>query len=248
MEESKKKSIVYSLLFMIGLLSCSTNVSENKNDEKSTASNILVDRIDTCCLMLLFPSYSKVDLVCGTMPSMNDNSVLMCAEACFTKRCLIEFDHYNVAGDHVSNGVRYHGYKCERNTGAFVYYDSSWKFLYKDYSSEMNIAASKGGSAFAQEMIIHKGEKVETIRKGSDRNQFRALCEINNKLCIAESRFVMTFGQFKQSLIDINATEALYLDMGNGWNYAWYRTNADSITILHSKSHDYCTNWITFYK
>ena len=52
----------------------------------------------------------------------------------------------------------------------------------------------------------------------------------------------------KYSLVNIGVSEAIYLDMGTGWNYAWYRINDETIVGLHPKVHDYCTNWITFYK
>lgn len=103
-------------------------------------------------------------------------------------------------------------------------------------------------AAFAQEIIIHRGKAVNTTRKDANRNQFRALCQIKSHLCIAESKAVTTFGDFKHALLQAGATEALYLDMGPGWNHAWYRLTPDSTIVLHPKTHPYCTNWITFYR
>ena len=91
----------------------------------------------------------------------------------------------------------------------------------------MNIAADNHGAAFAQEMIIHEGKIVETTRSNSNRNQFRALCQIDNRLCVIESANVLSFGDYKAKLNEIKVQEALYLDMGAGWNHAWYRTNVD---------------------
>lgn len=242
------KLVIYINLIAM-LVSCNISHSDKIYVcEEEKLPETLVERIDSCNLLLLFPSFNSIDLICETMPSANDSSVILCAEACFTGQCLKEFNHFNIAGDHVSKGIRYHGYKCKRNTGAFVYYNNQWKFLLEDYDSELDKAADNAGAAFAQEMIIHNGLLVNTIRKDSNKNQFRALCEIDGKLCIVESKIVMSFGTFKQKLIDINVSEALYLDMGGGRNHAWYRTNADSITVLHPKTHNYCTNWITFFK
>lgn len=208
----------------------------------------MVERIDTCRLMLLFPNYSRIDLICKDMPSSKDTSVILCAEACFTGQCLKEFDHLNIAGDHVSAGHRYHGYRCNRNTGAFVWHGNKWEFLYKEYSKTMDEASKMGGAAFAQEMIIYHGKLVASIRKDSNKNQFRALCEIDGRLCIAESDSVINYGEYKSNLLKCGTREALYLDMGGGWNHAWYRISNDSVKVLHPKPHDYCTNWITFYK
>lgn len=94
----------------------------------------------------------------------------------------------------MNRGTRYKGTGCRRNTGAFVYYGGKWKFLYKDYSKEFDISARNGGMGFCQEMMIHKGERIKTIRKDSNKNEFRALCELNGKLRIIDSRGALTFG------------------------------------------------------
>ena len=181
------------------------------------------------------------------MPSKSDTSVILFAEAAYTGELLKEFKHTNVAGDHVSQGKRYKGYKCKRNTGAFVYYGEKWDFCYKDYSKAMDVAAENGGAAFAQEMMIYKGKMVEIARKDSNKNQFRALCNHDGRLCIVETKGKIPFGDFKKKLLALGISDALYLDMGAGWNYAWYRDRG-KIVELHPKVHDYCTNWITFYK
>lgn len=198
-------------------------------------------------VLLIYPHFTKIDLVCASMPSPNDPSVILVAEAAYTGECLTEFKHANIAGDHVSNGVRYRGYRCKRNTGAFVYYNNHWKFLYEQYSHELDSAAYYKGAAFAQELIMLNGELLPTPRKDGSRNIFRALCEESGRLCIAESDSITTFANFKKSLKNANITNAIYLDMGDGWNHAWYRTGNDIIE-LHPKKHTYCTNWITFYK
>ena len=46
---------------------------------------------------------------------------------------------------------------------------------------------------------------------------------------------------------------ALYLDMGRGWNYAWYRDKDGKVKDIFPESklapsYKYRTNWITFYK
>jgi hypothetical protein len=181
------------------------------------------------------------------MPTQEDESVIFVAEAAYTHALLNEFRHSNIEGDHVSGGVRYKGHSCESNTGAFVYYNGTWKFCYDNYSYELDLAAENGGAGFGQEMIIYNGEIKQTARKDGQKNQFRALCEIGGRLCIADSNSVVTFGDFKQLLKAQNATNAIYLDMGDGWNHSWYRTN-EGVVELHPKTHNYCTNWITFYK
>ena len=210
--------------------------------------NALVERIDTCNLTILYPHFNKIDLACGEMPEEKDTTVIMCAAACYTGNCLDTFMHNNIAGDHVSGGIRYKGYRSKRNTGAFIYYGGKWDFVYNNYSRALDEAAKNGGMAFAQEMMIHNGKIMPTVRKDNNRNQFRSLCQIGDRLCIIESNEIVRFGDFKKALLQQGVTEALYTDMGPGWNHAWYRYRTDSVVELHPKVHDYCTNWITFYQ
>ena len=232
------------------LLSCNegkTSVQDDSADSCVCVAEQLVERIDTNGLVVLYPHYGSIDLVCDSMPSKKDDRVILFAEAAFTGQCLKVFDHFNVAGDHVSGGKRYKGYRCKRNTGAFVFYDNKWKFCHLNYSHELDVAAKHGGAAFAQELIIFKGKAVKTVRKDGNRNQFRALCEQDGRLCIVESHGVIPFGDFRQRLLDLGVTHALYLDMGAGWTHAWYR-DGNRIVELHPKHHSYCTNWITFFR
>ena len=226
------------LLSCLVMLSCCSTPSGDRADFR---------RKDTLGLIVLYPKYSSIDLVCGMMPSKNDTNIILIAEAAYTGELLEEFTHINIAGDHVSSGKLHKGYTCERNTGAFVYYNNEWKFCYKEYSEAMNIAAQNDGCAFGQELIIHDGKLVETARKDENLNQFRALCEHNDSLCIIESCDIIPFGDFKKKLLAYGISDAIYLDMGPGWNHAWYRDKG-KIVELHPKVHNYCTNWITFYK
>lgn len=94
----------------------------------------------------------------------------------------------------------------------------------------------------------------------SNRNIYRALCEKNGQLCIIESNKVMTYEQFVSYLKAYKVQHALYLGMGRGWNYAWYRNDEGKVrerfpeskkATTESKkatSFKYRTNWITFYK
>lgn len=246
-----KITIVLFVSILVGGCTCNNNEKVdlvdldtiNNSYSTKTYNSVKTDN----GLKFIFPNFVKVDLVCGTMPSKNDSSVILVAEAAYTGQCLNEFKHANIAGDHVSDGKRYRGYRCHRNTGAFVYYKNRWKFCYKNYSHELDSAAMYGGTAFAQELIIKDKKLLETPRKDSSKNIFRALCELSDNLCIVEADSIITFGDFKTKLVEAQVENAIYLDMGSGWNHAWYRTS-DSIIELHPKTHNYCTNWITFYE
>lgn len=227
------------------------NIGNNETLEAETVlekgEKCYVERIDTNGLTILYPQFKTIDLVCGTEPEKSDTSVILFAEAAYTGQLLKDFKHLNIAGYHVSSGEKHEGYKCTSNTGAFVFYNGNWKFLYQNYSYELDSAANNGGAAFAQELMIFNGEVKPTKRSDTNKNVFRALCEHRGRLCIVESRHAVSFGEFKQKLLNYGISNAIYLDMGNGWNYAWYR-DGDKIIELHPKTHNYCTNWITFFK
>ena len=52
----------------------------------------------------------RIDLACGQIPDTTDEQVIFCAAAAFTGKCLDYFEHTNILGQHVSNGVLYDGY------------------------------------------------------------------------------------------------------------------------------------------
>lgn len=208
----------------------------------------LVTVTETEGLNIYYPNYSRIDLVCGKRPSSDDVDVILIAEGAFTGELLDQFKHTNIAGDHVSNGKREKGYKCKRNNGAFVYYNGKPKFVYQNYSDELDSAAAHGGMGVAQEMMIHQGKEVPHTRVAKNRNEFRALCMIDGKVAVADSKGTVAFGDFIKSLLNAGATEALYLDMGAGWNYSWYRAPDDSVKFIHPVPTRYATNWVVFYR
>lgn len=189
----------------------------------------------------------KMDMMCGEIPSPENDSIILAFAGAFTGT---EFDkgHANVAGDHVAGGKRFKGYRCKRNTGAFTWSSPSGpQFHYKDYTSALDSAAQEGGMGFTQEMMIHNGNAVKTTRPLGNINVFRALClDSDNQLALYESQGIVTFGNFIDALLSQGVKEALYTDMGQGWNYCFYRVNQSekSPTYLHSTSLPYASNFI----
>ena len=205
----------------------------------------------TANLNVYYPEYTKVDLVCGQMPKAAQKDVEFCCEAAFTGELLDEFKHSNIADNHICNGVMKKGYSCRANTGGFVWGKGKWKFMRKkDYPT----TANGWNMGFCQLLIIKDGvvRPIGTKMK-NNRNIYRALCEKNGKLCIVESKKVMTYEFFVKCLNAYKVTHALYLDMGRGWNYAWYRNEKGQVKEIFPESkmapsYKFRTNWITFYK
>ena len=199
-------------------------------------------------LIIYYPQFLSIDLACGKMPEKTETNVLFCCEAAFTGELLKEFKHRNIAGHHVSGGKFYRGYKCKPNTGCFVFYQNQWKFLLHTYADELKLAAKNGGMGFGQNMIIYDGETQPSFRKLQSKFEYRALCEYHGKLCVIDSKGVVSYASFINSLEKIGVTHALYLDMGRGWNHSWYRDNNGTVVEIHPKTHSYTTNWLVFKK
>ena len=205
----------------------------------------------TANLNVYYPEYSRIDLVCGQMPKAAQKDVEFCCEAAFTGELLDEFKHSNIADNHICNGVMQKGYSCKANTGGFVWGKGKWKFMRKaDYPTEAN----GYNMGFCQMLIIKDGStRPIGAKMKNNKNIYRALCEKDGKLCIIESKKKMTYESFVKYLSGYKVTHALYLDMGFGWNYAWYRDKKGKVVVLHPESkmapsYKFRTNWITFYK
>ena len=103
-----------------------------------------------------------------------------------------------------------------------------------------------------QLLIIHNFKAPFGSKMRKNRTVYRALCEKDGKLCIVESKKVVTYEDFVKCLKAYKVKHALYLDMGRGWNYAWYRDKGGKVIeqfpeSKKSPNYKYRTNWITFY-
>lgn len=211
-----------------------------------SVSNIKTENGDLICLK---PDMSKLsmDLVCNEIPSAENDSIILAFAGTFTGTG-VENNHDNIAGDHVSSGTRFSGYYCKRCNGAFTWSPASGpQFFYQNYSSKLDKAAQEGGMGFTQEMMIHNGKAVKTTRPAENQNVFRALClDADGELAIYESQRNITFGNFIDALLSQGVKEALYTDMGPGWNYCFYRINLNekSPRYLHDQPMADATNFV----
>lgn len=225
-------------------------IQKEVNNPIQTANNIKTEFANG--LIIYYPQYTNIDLVAEQMPNPKDQDVLMCCEAAFTGQLLDEFKHSNIAGNHVCKGKLFKGYGAKSNTGCFAFYadDHSWKFAMGKYNQHIQAAADRGGMAFGQSMMIYNGviQKVVVPKKPTSKNEYRALAELNGILCIIDSDGIVEFQSFVQSLKNAGVKHALYLDMGAGWNFSYYRDNNNNINYIHRAKTKYATNWIVFKK
>ena len=212
---------------------------------KSADSFVVIDESHDG-LTIYYPKYSSIDLVYGANSPIEDTKAIFCCPAAFTGEAITKFRHTNLAGHHASNNEFHKGYACKPNTGGFVWYKGKWKFLLNDYVPELKKAVASSGMGVAQNMIIHNFEEQPLFRKNSF--QYRALCELDGKLCIIQSQISIKYRDFVDMLMEAGVKHALYLDMG-GWNHSWFRKWENSKpTYIKNNPHKYYTNWLTFYR
>ena len=251
----------YSLVVLAALLLCcctsnsSKQMMENNNNMILQNVPVAIDDSTVDGLIIYYPKFSRIDLVCEKMPSQDDTSIVFCAEAAFTHELLDEFAHSNIDGDHVSGGKRYTGAQCKDNSGAFAWFsDTTWEFVNGEYSELLDSVAAAGGMGFGQAIIIYDGESIRPLWRevigSTTMTQFRALCEKDGRLCIVDSRDEVSYEKFVSLLEAFGPRHALYMDMGAGWNHSWWRDADGEVHEIHpvAEKSRYCTNWITFYK
>ncbi|MCH5347415.1 MAG: YdcF family protein [Muribaculaceae bacterium] len=212
-------------------------------------SGDFVDIRSTVNLNIYKPNYSKIDLTCINRPSKQNDSIIMMIGAAYTGKCLKEFDHTNIMGSHASKGEFFENPIGSRATGTFTYSDGTPAFHYKgDQNAILQTAAARGGCGFVQDMLIHEGKIVPHTRPGSSTCHFRALCLLDGDIVVVDSKENVNFDFFLKCLTSLGVTEAIYTDMGDGWNYSWYLENDGSVREIHPTPGEYSSNWLVFYK
>ncbi len=261
------KTVAILTMTALSLTACRPQAGQQADRGSAARENIAsVDNVLSIYrelgVRIYTPQFSSIDLRCGTMPDTSERNVVFCAEAAFTHDLLDTFSHSNIDGNHVSGGTWYEGATCIEtpdrvgNTGGFVWYGGQFEFLSDSATAEaaLHRAAEAGGMGFRQEYIIHEGRYQSNTRTENPKfnrvEMYRVLALKGETLCIVENIEPMHFSDFVPLLLKAHVTEALYLDMGDGWNHSWYRTADDRVYEIHPTDFksQYCTNWITFYK
>lgn len=195
------------------------------------------------------PENAYVSMADSVMPSESDSTIALCVEAAFTGELLKNFTTINIAGDYVIDGNFRKGYKCKANTG-FLYADRNVVTISSsDHCAEwIGKAKVNSGTLFQQMLLVQNGKNVYRGRpiKPVSRNIYRAACILNNgEFAVIQSEKQIPLNDFINNLVALGVTDALYLDVGTGWNYGWYRTNSNSTPVkLFNARSPYQTNWL----
>lgn len=196
---------------------------------------------------VFFPTYSHVDLEYGKRPKKSDKSITWCSGAAFQHDIQLGFSDENIEGYHASKGVYSDSEYVKDGYGSVVFYDGGFKFEFDDPKAIMKEAAEHNGSGFMQYRIMRDGELVNDFNMPRVRS-YRVIAELNGSLCIIDSIEMMHFNDFIEKLKALNVTNALYMDMGAGWNYSWYRKNTGKVKTLFGLKVPWSHNWVVFRK
>ncbi|MGM9841354.1 MAG: hypothetical protein ACI31D_04040 [Candidatus Limisoma sp.] len=217
-------------------------------DTLVAVSTISVESTDFIQIRLN-PAKAYVTMADSVMPSETDPTIGLCVEAAFTGELLPQFKSSNVAGDYVIEGKLHKGYKCKANTG-FLYADKSSCTISSSQHCNQWIgrAQKTQGSLFQQMLLVKAGASVyqgKPIKLRSS-NIYRSACIMKDgSFAVIQSKTALPLGQFIKSLVAMGVRDALYLDMGGGWNYGWYRTTTASAPVrLFNFKSKYQTNWL----
>ncbi len=202
---------------------------------------------NTGTLYVIFPAYSEVELACETRPSKSDQSITWCSGAAFQHTVSLGFTQENVEGDHAINGTLYESPYNKDSFAAFTFAGDRFSFEFDQPKEAIKAAAAAGGSGFMQYGLIRDGEIVMRFDRPRSRC-YRTLAELNGHLCIIDSVNMLHFEEFLEELQRIGVTNALYMDMGAGWNYSWYRNAADKVVTLFGLPVPWSHNWVVFQK
>lgn len=218
-------------------------VSDSDYDLLVPKEGTTIYKTDT--FYVFFPEYTHVDLEYGKRPGKSDKSITWCSGAAFQHDIQLGFSDDNIEGYHASKGVYSDSEYSKEEFGAVTFSDGGFRFEFDDPEGAMKEAAQKGGSGFMQFRMLKDGELVNGFMMPRVRS-YRVLAEINGNLCIIDSIEMMHFEDFLNKLKELHVTNALYMDMGAGWNYSWYRKETGGVRTLFGLKVPWSHNWVVF--
>ena len=239
-----------NLILIMCAISCTTvvaEVSKNKEQEKyfmSKESSPILDqyykmKVDTTTDLILYDiTDCQLDLACGTMPNIEQEDVVLCVAAAFTGKCLDGFEHSNILGPHITQGVLDEGYEEKGGYAVFASWGKQKEFFELGNQEKLEEVAAAKGMAFTQYWVIKDGKGYNPPRQTIKQEYYRCIAQKAGRTYVIESKEVVEFDYFVKCLVERGVENALYMDMGKGWNHSFYRNEKGEAHILHPKTHE----------
>lgn len=219
------------------------DISEIDMDAVAAADGTYIYETDK--FYIFFPNFRTIELVFDDRPSKKEDDIIFCAGALFHQERSLEFSHMNLVGDHTYNGEYFDGYDHDE-LSAFTYCDGEILFSFDNADEEIQKACDKKGVGFEQFMLIKDGEPAAF--HFSRYRCFRTMTVLNGRLCIIDNKKQMYLEDFRNEVIKLGVKDAIYMDMGSGWNYSWIRNTEGKIRNMFNIPVPYSQNWIVFKK
>ncbi|MBQ6483359.1 MAG: hypothetical protein IJI45_19820 [Anaerolineaceae bacterium] len=201
----------------------------------------------TDSLYIIFPEYSSIELVLKDAPSKSDESITWCSGAAAHHVTTLGFSDDNIEGDHAVKGTFYDSPHDWDNFTAFTFANGKYAFDFDDPVKAVKDAAAAGGSGFMHFGLFRDGEVLMHFTRPRGRC-YRTLAELNGHLCIIDSVNMVHFNDFVDEVQKLGVENALYMDMGSGWNYSWLRDASGKVLELFGLPVPWSHNWIIFRK
>jgi hypothetical protein len=259
------KKTLYTTLAIVALAAIISMIGNSFNSNETMMNTthypMLVDT--TANLITYDITNCRLDLACGQMPDTTQENVILCAAAAFTGKCLDTFEHTNILGQHISQATLYNGYTedkdgipFEQRYALFVWkgIDNQGNMLEKGFYQLPNDllleqVVEQSGMAFTQHWVIKDAQLFIPVIQPLERvEHFRSICQKDNRFFVIANKEPITYQQYLDALLAFGVENALYMDMGTGWNHSFYRDADNQLHILHPKTHSYPTNWLVVYK
>ena len=202
--------------------------------------------LQTDDLYVYCPNYDRLTYVTEERPSRDDEGILMCVAAAFQSTYQLDFNEDNIVGWHTSKGRLERG-ALQDDLGAFTYVDGVAQIWDVDEAEDaVREAAERGGLGYQSFIVLKDGE-----RGGFETHEFRCfrvLAILDGRACVIDSRTLMHFDEFVERLKEFGVADAIYSDMGSGWNYSWYRGVDGQPQTIIGMPWPFSHNWLTFEK
>ena len=241
--------VMCTLCWAVGSAKSNKNEEQDysiMNEQRSLESNPSYKlKIETTNDLIMYDvTDCQLDLACGNMPEIDQEDVVLCVAAAFTGKCLDSFSHSNILGPHISQGILYEGYDEEGGYAVFASWGEEKGFFELGNQKKLEEVVEARGMAFTQYWVVKDGKGYNPPRQTIKEEYYRCIAQMGGRTYVIESKEVVKFDYFVNCLLETGIENALYMDMGRGWNHSFYREGNGKVHILHSKTHEYCTNWL----